>query len=81
MSTIELSESSIKILDKQILSDRQLILVSVDVSGMSFDIAEAYLKAVTDKFAEHVHPAQVLVHPKGIEVSIIENQSTIEETV
>ena len=77
MSTIELSENSIKILDKQILSDRQLILVSVDVSGMEYKIAEAYLTAVTNKFAEHVKPAQVLVHPKGVEVSIIENQSTI----
>lgn len=77
MSTIELSENSIKILDKQILTDRQLILVSVDVSGMPHKIAVDYLRCVTEAFAVHVHPAQVLVHPKGVEVSIIENQSTI----
>ena len=72
MSTIELSENSIKILDTHQLTDRHKLLVSVDIGNMSYDQAAEYLATVTEAFKSVVDPASVLVYPDSIDVTLIE---------
>lgn len=61
--TIELSENSIQILDKQELTDRHIMVIKVAVSGMPAHKAMEYMKDIRKAFADKVAPAELIIMP------------------
>jgi hypothetical protein len=61
--TIELSENSIQILDKQELTDRHIMVIKVGVGNMPAHKAMQYMEDIRKAFADKVAPAELVIMP------------------
>lgn len=70
--TIELSENSIQILDKQELTDRHIMIVKVDTGNMPAHKAKEYMDNIKDAFADKVAPAALAIMPLQNTIEVFE---------
>jgi hypothetical protein len=68
--TIELSENSIQILDKQELTDRHIMIIKVDVGNLPAHKAMEYMEYIKDSFKDKVSPAELIIMPKDNTVEV-----------
>lgn len=75
MNKIELTEGSVKILDSQKLTDKHIVLVTVDVENLPVTKATEYMERIKDGFRSILPDhTRLAVVPKGIDVQIIEKE-------
>lgn len=74
MSTIELSEKSITVLDKLELDQNKILVVSVDIGNLPAAKAKEYMEAVAAEFRKHVD-CKVLISASNIKLSVIEQEN------
>jgi hypothetical protein len=79
MQTIELSENSIQILDKQQLTENSILIVKVDVGNMPARHAMEYMENIKTTFAKHVEPANLVIMSNKTSIELLENID-VEET-
>lgn len=77
-TTIELSEGSIQILDKQELTDRHVMFIKVDCGNLPFSRQVEYLEQIKEAFKDVAGTARVVIMPKTTEITVFE---TPEEDV
>lgn len=76
MSELSLGQDSIRVLQREQLTDKSVLFVSVDVGALSPQKAKQYLESVREKMKEVVAPAQVVVHTSKISLTLYEAPST-----
>jgi hypothetical protein len=70
--TIELSENSIQILDKQELTDRHIMVIKVGVGNMPAHKAMQYMEDIRKTFADKVAPAELIIMPLENTIEVFE---------
>lgn len=70
--TIELSENSIQILDKQELTDRHIMIIKVGVGDMPAHKAMKYMEDIRTAFADKVAPAELIIMPAENTIEVFE---------
>ena len=70
--TIELSENSIQILDKQELTDRHIMVIKVDIDNLPSHRAMQYMERIKTTFAEKVAPAELVIMPLQNTIEVFE---------
>ena len=70
--TIELSENSIQILDKQELTDRHVMIIKVDIDNLPSHKAMEYMERIKTAFADKVAPAELIVMSSKNTVEVFE---------
>lgn len=68
--TIELSENSIQILNKQVLTDRHIMIIKVDVGNLPSHRATEYMESIKNTFKDRVAPAELIIMPKDNTVEL-----------
>jgi hypothetical protein len=71
---IELSENSVQILNKQQLTENNIVVFKVDTGNMPIHKAQEYLQNFKDSITGSCAPADVWVMSNKVDVSIIEKQ-------
>jgi hypothetical protein len=71
---IELSENSVQILNKQQLTENNIVVFKVDTGNMPIHKAQEYLQNFKDNIVGSCSPASVWVMSNKVDVSIIEKQ-------
>lgn len=74
--TIELSENSIQILDKQELTDKHIVIIRVDVGNLPTHKATEYLKYIKTAFVNKVAPAEIIVMSSKNTVEVFEREES-----
>lgn len=70
--TIELSENSIQILDKQHLTDKHIMFIKVGLGNMPRHKAQEYMEGIRLAFADKVAPAELIIIPSENSVEVFE---------
>ena len=70
--TIELSENSIQILDKQELTDRHIMVIKVDIDNLPSHKAMEYMERIKTAFADKVAPAELVIMPLQNTIEVFE---------
>lgn len=68
--TIELSENSIQILDKQDLTDKHIMIIKVDVGNLPSNRATEYMESIKNAFKDRVAPAELIIMPQNNTVEV-----------
>ena len=74
--TIELSENSIQILDKQELTDKHIVIIRVDVGNLPTHKATEYLNDIKTAFVNKVVPAELIVMSSKNTVEVFKREES-----
>ena len=72
--TIELSEKSIFLLERQTFTENNIVLVKIDVGNIPLRRATDYMENIKNSFQEFVSPAKLVVMPNSTTVEILEKE-------
>lgn len=72
MQTIELSENSIQIVNKQNLTENSVIVVKVDVGSLPLHKATEYMDNIKGAFKDIIGAAKLVVMSNKHDLSIVE---------
>ena len=69
--TIELSENSVQILNKQELDENSVVFVSVDIGHMAAARAHEYMVRIKEEMVKILAPAKVVIHAENLHISVV----------